>query len=231
MKKILVVDDEENILELIKYNLTQEGYDLSLAIDGKEALEKVEEFSPDLIILDIMLPGKDGFEICEILQDEDATRKIPIIFLSARGEVEDKVRGLELGATDYLTKPFSPRELLSRVRTIFRRIDFSSLDEEKDFFKYGKLTVDLKGYQVLVNEEKLELTNKEFSLLTYLLNREGEVCSRDDLLEEVWGYDSFSGIRTVDVHIRMLRKKFNKCDINKLSIETVRGIGYRLVSS
>ncbi|KXS44495.1 MAG: two component transcriptional regulator, winged helix family, partial [Candidatus Frackibacter sp. T328-2] len=159
-EKILVVDDEENILELIKYNLTQDGYQVSLASDGQQVLEKLKEGLPDLIILDIMLPGLDGFEICRLLQDKNLIQKVPIVFLSAKTEIENKVRGLELGATDYLTKPFSPRELTSRVRAIFRRLDLNNSVLKGSFIEYGRLTLDLEGYRVLIDEQEVEMTNK-----------------------------------------------------------------------
>ncbi|SJZ30709.1 response regulator transcription factor [Selenihalanaerobacter shriftii] len=229
-KRILVVDDEENILELVNYNLVQEGYQIYLASSGKQTLNKVKEILPDLIILDIMLPELDGFEICRKLQEEVVTQRIPIIFLSAKTDVEDKVEGLELGATDYLTKPFSPRELVSRVRVILKRLNSKSSKRSKDHFKYGGLTLDLRGHRVLFNGQEVDLTNKEFDLLNYLLDKLGKACSRDEILEKVWGYETFSSIRTVDVHIRMLRKKFTKYNIKQdLIIETIRGFGYKLV--
>ncbi|ADL12395.1 response regulator transcription factor [Acetohalobium arabaticum] len=227
---ILVVDDEKNILELVKYNLIQEGYEVSLAINGEKALKKVDDIAPDLIILDIMLPGLDGFEVCHCLQEMEKTEGIPIIFLSAKSEVEDKVKGLNLGATDYLTKPFSPRELASRVKAVSRRINQNPY-HKKETLRYGKLTMDLKGYRVLINKEEIDLTNKEFNLLAYLIDKLGKVCSRDELLANVWGYENVSGIRTVDVHIRMLRKKFTQYNIESLLIKTVQGVGYKLVKN
>lgn len=227
---ILVVDDEENILELVKYNLIQEGYEVSLAVNGEEALKKVEDIALDLIILDIMLPGLDGFEVCRSLQEREKTEGIPIIFLSAKSEVEDKVKGLDLGATDYLTKPFSPRELASRVKAVSRRLNQDSSHKKKTL-TYGKLTIDLKGYRVLINKKEVGLTNKEFNLLAYLIDKLGSVCSRDELLANVWGYENVSGIRTVDVHIRMLRKKFAQYNVESLSIKTVQGVGYKLVKN
>lgn len=230
-KRVLVVDDEKNILELVKYNLAQEGYEVSLSTDGEEVLRKVEDIVPDLIILDIMLPGLDGFEVCRCLQKKDVTNKIPIIFLSAKSEVEDKVKGLDLGAADYLTKPFSPRELAARVKTVLRRLNLNSAQQKKRILSYGKLTMDLKGYRVLINEEEIDLTNKQFELLAYLIDKLGSVCSRDELLANVWGYENVSGIRTIDVHIRMLRKNFAQYNIERLSIKTVQGVGYKLIKN
>ncbi|MGM0471889.1 MAG: response regulator [Bacillota bacterium] len=229
-RKVLVVDDEENILELIKYNLSREGYEVEVAASGKQVLTQVEKINPDLIILDIMLPEINGYKLCNYLKEQNLTKKIPIIFLSAKDKIEDKVRGLDLGATDYLTKPFSPRELASRVKAVLRRLDIDSTTNSKEKISYGKLTIDLKGYRVLIAGEEISMTNKEFKLLSFLIDRLDSVCSRDEILTNVWGYDTFSGIRTVDVHIRMLRKKFAEYEVNQLEIQTVQRVGYKLTS-
>ncbi|XWX60332.1 response regulator transcription factor [Desulfitobacterium sp. AusDCA] len=222
---ILVVDDEEPIQELLKFNLENEGYNVLIAFDGPAALKIVEEKRPDLIVLDVMLPGMDGLEVCNQLRQNPKLRDLPVIMLTAKGEEIDKVLGLELGADDYLTKPFSPRELLARIRARLRRIRPQVQDNE---IIRGDLRIDLNRFQVSVRGEEVELTPKEFELLRVLAAHPGKVYSRDELLERVWGYEYAGDTRTVDVHVRHLRQKVEKDSSNPEYIETLRGIGYRL---
>ena len=184
MAAILVVDDEEPILELLRFNLEKEGYQVRVAKDGPEALESVEKEQPDLLILDVMLPGMDGLEICRQLRLNPKFRQIPIIMLTAKGEVIDKVVGLELGADDYMTKPFSPRELLARIKARLRRIN-SSEEADSELVR-GELRIDVKGFRVYVRGAETELTPKEFELLRVLVTHPGKVYSRDELLERIW---------------------------------------------
>lgn len=225
MAAILIVDDEEPIQELLKFNLEKEGYTVLVAYDGPSALRIVEEKRPDLVILDVMLPGMDGMEVCNQLRQNSISRDIPVIMLTAKVEEIDKVLGLELGADDYLTKPFSPRELLARIRARLRRIKPQT--EENELVR-GDLRIDLDRFKVLVRGEEVELTPKEFELLRVLATHPGKVYSRDELLEQVWGYEYLGDTRTVDVHVRHLRQKVERDSSNPEYIETLRGIGYRL---
>jgi two-component system, OmpR family, alkaline phosphatase synthesis response regulator PhoP len=228
-EKILIVDDEINIVELIKYNLESNGYKVYTAYDGKEALKTVEEKNVNLIILDLMLPDIDGLEVCKTLKRKESTANIPIIMLTAKGEEFDKILGLELGADDYLTKPFSVRELVTRIKVILRR---SATDAEtSDVIRIGKLTIDITKHEVLKDGGKLDLTLKEFELLKLLINNKGKVLTRDSLLDRIWGYEYYGETRTVDVHIRHLRQKIEVDDKNPVYIETIRGIGYRFNDS
>lgn len=225
MATILVVDDEEPILELLRFNLEKEGYLVCAAKDGAEALERVEKEHPDLVVLDLMLPGMDGLEVCRRIRLIPKYQQIPIIMLTAKGEVIDKVLGLELGADDYMTKPFSPRELVARIKARLRRIN---LPEENDSLVIrGELRIDIKGFRVYVGGLETELTPKEFELLRVLAAHPGRVYSRDDLLERIWGYEYDGDTRTVDVHVRHLRLKIERDPSNPEYIETLRGIGYR----
>lgn len=225
MAVILVVDDEAPIQELLKFNLEKEGYTVLVAYDGPSALKIVEEKLPDLVILDVMLPGMDGMEVCNQLRQSPKSRDIPVIMLTAKVEEIDKVLGLELGADDYLTKPFSPRELLARIHARLRRIKPQIQENE---LVRGDLKMDLDRFKVLVRGEEVELTPKEFELLRVLATHPGKVYSRDELLEHVWGYEYSGDTRTVDVHVRHLRQKVEKDSSNPEYIETLRGIGYRL---
>ncbi len=233
MFSILVVDDEQHILELIRYNLEKEGYKVLAAADGKTAVEVARSEKPDLVLLDVMLPGFDGLSVCRALRQNDSTRKIPIIMISARGEELDKVLGLEMGADDYVTKPFSIRELLARIKARLRR-----QQEESDAFKndggvitHGKLSIDQSKFLVVVDGVRQDLTPKEFELLRFLAMEPGKVFSRDYLLEKIWGYDYTGDSRTVDVHIRHIRQKFEQIPDCPQFIETVRGVGYRFRES
>ncbi|MDR3543540.1 MAG: response regulator transcription factor [Desulfosporosinus sp.] len=226
MATILVVDDEEPILELLRFNLEKEGYQVCVAKNGQEALESVDKEQPDLLVLDVMLPGMDGLEVCRRIRNIQNLRQIPIIMLTAKGEEIDKVVGLELGADDYMTKPFSPRELLARIKARLRR---TNSQEEMDarIIIRGELRVDVTGFRVYVRGEETELTPKEFDLLRVLVAHPGKVYSRDELLERIWGYEYDGDTRTVDVHVRHLRLKVEKDPSNPEYIETLRGIGYR----
>ncbi|MFY9504906.1 MAG: response regulator [Dethiobacteria bacterium] len=220
--KILVVDDERSIAEILKYNLEKEGFEVILAYDGEEALERLEQDKPDLILLDIMLPKKDGFAVCREIR---AQKEIPIIMLTARETEVDKVLGLELGADDYVTKPFSAREVTARVKAILRRTR-AFVGEEKKLLRHGDLVVDLDAIQVFNRGRLVELTPKEFSLLSVLMRRPGHVFDRQQLLNQAWGYDYFGDERTVDVTIRRLREKLELNPSEPEYIHTKRGVGY-----
>lgn len=226
-KAILVVDDEKNIRELVKFNLESRGYEVIEAVDGEEALNIVKHKQLLLIILDLMLPKIDGLEVCRALKGDPLTKRIPIIMLTALGDEIDKIVGLEIGADDYITKPFSPRELVARVRAVVRRVEDRS-ESDKPAIDYGRLVIDEQKHEVLLNGSKLELTLKEFELLRLLAANPFNVFSRDHLLDKVWGYDFIGDTRTVDVHVCNLRKKIEDADKqSRYFIETVRGVGYR----
>jgi two-component system alkaline phosphatase synthesis response regulator PhoP len=224
-EKILIVDDEPHILELVRFNLEAGGFKVIEAPDGQKAIELAQTENPDLILLDLMLPGTDGLEVCRILRQQKATREIPIIMLTAKSEEIDKVLGLEIGADDYITKPFSPRELTARVKAVLRRS--ASSEKTENNIKIGNLVIDIEKHEVLVDGEKQEFTPKEFDLLKLLASNPGKVFSREYLLENIWGYDYLGDTRTVDVHIRHLRQKVEKDSDRPVYIETVRGIGYK----
>jgi len=226
-----VVDDEQYIAELVKFNLEKEGYRVICAHDGAEALRKFGEENPDLIILDIMLPVIDGLEVCRRLRREPAGADVPVIMLTAKGEELDKVLGLELGADDYMTKPFSPRELVARVKARLRRLTKEDKGYgEEQVLTYGDIVIYPEKFEVVVRGQKQDLTPKEFELLKLLLVNPGKVYTRDYLLERIWGYDYYGDTRTVDVHIRHIRQKIEQDPGNPQYIETVRGVGYRFKS-
>lgn len=224
-EKILVVDDEEHIAELISYNLTSNGYKVLIANNGNDAVKLAVEEKPNLILLDLMIPGKDGYDVCKDIRSNSEVRNTPIIMLTAKSEELDKILGLELGADDYITKPFSVRELLARVKAVLRR--FSILEPESSILVFGNLTADFDKREILVNDKKLDLTLKEFELLEILIRNKGKILTRDTLLDKIWGYEYIGETRTVDVHIRYLRKKIELDDKNPKLIETIRGVGYR----
>lgn len=230
MPTVLVVDDEDNIVELVKFNLQKENYKVISAGDGITGLALAQDNYPDLIILDIMVPGKDGFEVCRTLRANSKTASIPIIMLSAKGEVVDKILGLEMGADDYMTKPFSPRELLARVKANLRRMDYINkqplADGEKEI-RFQSFVIRPERYEAILNGNRLDLSPKEFEILMLLASNPGRVFSRDALLEKIWGFDAVRETRTVDVHIRYLRQKVERDPANPEYIETVRGVGYR----
>lgn len=228
-KTILVVDDEKPIADILQFNLIKEGYTVICAYDGEEALEKVEEQQPDLMLLDIMLPKRDGMEVCrEIRKKYD----FPIIMLTAKGSEIDKVLGLEMGADDYVTKPFSTRELIARVKANMRRLNVVAQTEEpaeaSNNITIGSLTIQPDAYLVLKRGEAIELTHREFELLHYLAKHIGQVMTREHLLQTVWGYDYFGDVRTVDVTIRRLREKIEDNPSHPTWIVTRRGVGYYL---
>lgn len=239
-QKILVVDDEAVLLETIAYNLEQAGYRVITAADGNSALDAANNESPDLVILDIMLPGMDGLEVCRQLRREAKTATTPILMLTAKGDEIDKVVGLEVGADDYVTKPFGRRELLARVRALLRRADYPSKDREAREDQEqpreqrtpgrelvaGPLRINLAGRQVYSRGQELELQPKQFDLLVYFIRNRGTVLTRDQLLHNVWGYDYAGDTRTVDVHVRWLREKIEEDPANPKFIQTVRGVGY-----
>jgi two-component system phosphate regulon response regulator PhoB len=219
---VLVVEDEEDISDLVGYHLEQAGLRVVKTAAGDRALELVDQSPPDLIILDIMLPGLSGLDVCKILRQRDETKTIPIIMLTARKEEIDRVLGFELGADDYVSKPFSPRELVLRVKAVLKRV--KAPEDTKDVLDLGGITIDKPKHQVSVNDRVVDLTATEFSLLVTLVERKGRVQSRDMLLETVWGYEYAGFTRTVDTHMRRLRAKLGPCGDR---IETVRGVGYR----
>jgi len=234
-QRILVIEDETNIQELIKYNLEKNGYKVVVSDNGIDGLEEAIANVPDLILLDLMLPGMDGLEVCKRLRMDKRTKKVPIFMLTAKSEELDKILGLELGADDYITKPFSIKELIARIRAAMRRIS-DDRNEEADgkesstILKVRDIEIDSEKYEVLKNGEKLVLTLKEFELLKMLIENKGKVLTRDFLLDKIWGYDYVGETRTVDVHIRHIRQKINDEEGSNQMIETIRGVGYRFKS-
>jgi DNA-binding response OmpR family regulator len=220
--KILVVEDEPDAAELVEFNLKAAGFDVVMAGNGSAAIERARMHVPDLILLDVMLPEVDGLEVCKILRRDPATSPIPIIMLTARAAELDRVLGLELGADDYMTKPFSPRELVLRVKNLLRRRQSDT--EKTERMQLGELVVDVPRHLVLVAGQTVDLTATEFKLLTILAQRRGRVQSREQLLRDVWEYDSVIDTRTVDTHMRRLREKLGKA---ARFLDTVRGVGYR----
>ena len=224
-KRILIIEDEVSISDIVKFNLVKEGYEVETAYDGEEGLRKALGADFDLILLDIMLPHVDGFQVCRKVRE---TSSVPIIMVTAKEEEVDKVLGLELGADDYLTKPFGMRELIARVNANIRRTQFmsDSGDGGSKVSNYGNITIDMTKYEIRKNDKPLELTLREFELLKYLAEQENQVFSREQLLEEVWGYEYYGDIRTVDVTIRRLREKVEDDPSEPKYIRTKRGIGY-----
>ena len=223
--RILIIEDEQDVIDLLTLHLRKAGFTLSTATDGAAGLRQAREESPVLIILDLMLPKMPGLEICKVLKTDAATRQIPIIMLTAKAEEIDRIVGLEFGADDYVTKPFSPRELILRVNAILRR-GKGEVEEAK--LSIGAITLDPARHHVAVGGKPVRLTSVEFKLLSMLMRRKGRVQARDRLLNEVWGYESVIDTRTVDTHVRRLRKKLGKAAVG---IETVRGFGYRIRES
>lgn len=227
--KVLIVDDEINITELISVNL-EENFNVVCCHDGLDAVELAQKELPDIILLDIMIPGIDGFEVCRRIRDDERTRKIPIIMLTVKKEENDKVRGLKLGADDYITKPFGINELLARIDAVLRRVDTISVanNENNDIIQIGDIEIDNNKYEVKKKGVVIELTLREFKLLQTLAKNKGELVSREVLLSEVWGHGNLGDSRTLDVHIRKLRKKLEDNDKFPKYIETVRGLGYMI---
>jgi phosphate regulon transcriptional regulator PhoB len=226
-QKILVVEDEPDIAKLVSYNLTQERFKVLTAEDGEQALKAIQREKPNLVVLDLMLPGLSGVEVCRILRERPETAKLPILMLTAKAGEADRVLGLELGADDYLAKPFSPREMVARVRAILRRANANTGTEPLPAYDKGGLKIDFATYEVFVRDQTVKLTLKEFELLRFLVQNPNRVLSRDQLLDRVWGGETFVTPRTVDVHIRRLRKAVEKDDSNPKWILTLRGVGYK----
>ena len=229
-EKILVVEDEKNILEAIKYSMNAEGFEVYGAEDGERGLEIAREISPDLVILDVMLPKLDGFEVCRILRRDDMD--IPVFMLTAKAEEIDRVVGLEIGADDYITKPFSMRELLARVRNALRRSSRSGLGRDNsssgnDVIQVGNLNIDLTGHITRISEKLIDLKPREFDLLAMLASSRGRAFTREQILERLWGHDYIGDSRTVDVHIRWIREKIEEDPSKPKKIVTIRGVGYR----
>jgi two-component system, OmpR family, response regulator len=229
VKKILTVEDDSTLLSVLEYNLTKEGYQVITSTDGLQGLELARNQKPDLVLLDVMLPGMNGFEVCRILRQE---MSIPILILTAKDDEIDKVVGLDLGADDYLTKPFKVRELLARIRALFRRSEIvkTRTPDNESLIKTGELEIDVARHKVTLKGKPLELTPKEFELLSLLAKNKGIVFNREQLLEKVWGYDFPGDTRTVDVHVRWLRQKIEINPDNPEHLLTLRGIGYKFES-
>jgi two-component system alkaline phosphatase synthesis response regulator PhoP len=222
-KKILVVEDEQDILDLVRLYLEKEGYRVCTAVTGQDALKQVKAERPDLVVLDLMLPGLDGIEVCKRLRADPATALLPIIMLTAKAEEADTIVGLELGADDYVTKPFSPKALMARVKALFRRLERKG--DEPARYAYGPLVMDLARHEVRVDGREVPLTAKEFGLLEHLLRHPGRVLTREVLMNAVWGYDYYGTTRTVDVHVRRLKQKM---PLLNEAIVAVKSLGYKL---
>lgn len=234
-QRILVIEDEANIQELLKYNLEKNNYKVIIADNGIDGLNEALANVPELILLDLMLPGLDGLEVCKRLRMEKCTKKVPILMLTAKSEELDKVLGLELGADDYITKPFSIKELIARIRAAIRRtgddrIDETAGEENSKVLRVKDIEIDCEKFEVRKNGERIPMTLKEFELLKMLMLNNGKVLTRDFLLDKIWGYDYAGETRTVDVHIRHLRQKINDKEGSGQMIETIRGVGYRFIS-
>lgn len=227
MAHILIVDDEPVIVESLAYSLRREGYDVTIAENGPDALELFERVHPDLIVLDILMPQMDGLEVCKRLRVKSS---VPIIMLTARSDEVDKILGLEIGADDYIPKPFSFRELLARIRSLLRRVALDLQAEGGGLVKVGSLTVDSVARRVMKNQMEVQLSAREFDLLFFLISQAGRACSRQELLNQVWGQDWTGDPRTLEFHVRWLRLKIEDDPTNPGFIQTVRGYGYRFIS-
>ena len=221
-QKVLIVDDEVSIQELIRFNVEQAGFDTEVAGDGLEAIEMAESYKPDLIVLDLMLPGKDGYDVCKEIR---RTSNVPIIMLTAKETELERVLGLELGADDYMTKPFSPLELVARIKAVLRRASGQESQDENEY-KVGNIFLQVDTREVKVGDQSVDLTRKEFDLLHIFMQNMGKVLTREVLLQKVWGYEYEGETRTVDVHIRHLRRKLGP--EGETRIETIHGVGYKL---
>ncbi len=220
--KILIVDDDQNICELLRLYIEKEGFDVRIANDGRKALEIFEEYNPDLILLDIMLPELDGWQVCREVRKKS---KCPIIMLTAKGEVFDKVLGLELGADDYVVKPFETKEVVARIKAVLRRYGTTEEEQVKEV-KYDKLSINLTNYELRVNGVQVDTPPKEMELIYHLASNPNRVFSRDELLDQVWGFDYYGDSRTVDVHVKRLREKLEGVS-DKWTLKTVWGVGYK----
>lgn len=221
--RVLVVDDEPDVVDLVRYHMVKAGFEVLIARNGSEALEMARAERPEVIVLDLMLPGIDGQEVCRILKEDESTAETGILMLTAKGGTNDRVRGLELGADDYVGKPFSPKELVLRVKALHKRVESST---RKPLLEAGIFRMDKAEMEIQVDGRKLELTTTEYKMLALLLERRGRTLSRDDLLQEVWGYKNAIDTRTVDTHMRRVREKLGD---HASAIQTIRGEGYRLV--
>ncbi len=221
-QKILIVDDDKHIAELISLYMMKDGYETEVVYDGREAVRMAESFQPDLILLDLMLPGLDGYQVCTEIRKNS---RVPIIMLTAKGETFDKVLGLELGADDYIVKPFDPKELVARVKAVLRRYEHKSEEEDKNVLKFGGLEINLSNYAVAYNGKTLDFPPKEFELLSFLAQHPNRVFTREQLLDRIWGYEYVGDTRTVDVHVKRIREKLNSED--EWGIRTVWSVGYK----
>jgi two-component system phosphate regulon response regulator PhoB len=226
-QKILIVDDEPDVIDLVKYNLAQAGYEVATASEGFEGFRKAQDLHPSLILLDVMMPGMDGLEVCKRLRADPKTARIPVIMLTAKASEVDRVLGLELGADDYVTKPFSPRELILRIKKLLQRAHVA--ESASETHQIGDLSVDMPRHRVTIKGRVIHLTATEFKLLVTLIERKGHVQTREKLLRDVWEYDKGIDTRTVDTHMRRLREKLGTFGTKYL--DTVRGVGYRFVES
>ena len=223
-ERILVVDDEEDILELVRYNLEKEKFHVTCSTSGEEALQKLKKETFDLILLDLMLPGRDGLDTCRVLKSSQETSNIPVVMITAKAEDTDVVLGLELGADDYMVKPFDPKELVARVKAVLRRYEHKEADIQE--IVYPNLLVNKSNYTVKVNGKELELPPKELELLFFLASNPNKVFTREQLLEHVWGFDFYGDSRTVDVHVKRVREKI-ETENQKWQLKTVWGVGYK----
>ena len=223
--KILIVEDERDIVELLRYNLRQEKFEVDVVRNGADALQRAIDNPPDLILLDLLLPEVDGLIVCRLLKNDPRTKKIPIVMLTAKTEESDRVKGLELGADDYITKPFSPREVVLRINAVLRRLKASSEVEEENQIQTHGVTIDLDRHQVLTEDDAIDLTATEFKLITMFARAPGRVFSRDILMDVIWGQEYYGIDRTIDTHVSRLRRKLGDLGTH---IETVYGVGYRL---
>jgi len=226
-KKILIVDDEQEILDLLTFNLRREGYETLAVADGEAALVRAHEVKPDLIILDVMLPGKDGWEVLRCLRQDPATRSVPVVFLTARESEIDEVVGLELGADDYIIKPISIHKLLARIKLALRKAA-APVESSTEILTFGAVAIDAANYSITIADQPVPFTKKEFEILLYLVRRPGRVISRETLLNELWGDEVVVIDRTIDVHIRKIREKLGDSEMHH--IETIKGVGYRFIS-
>lgn len=227
--RILMVDDEKDIVDLVAYNLEKEGYETLKALDGEKALQLVRTKTPDLVVLDLMLPGIQGLEVCKRIRKDPETASIPIIMLTAKGAEIDKIVGLEVGADDYITKPFSVKELLARIKAVLRRSEARRAAVQAEVFEFKGLHIDFKSYEVTVDGKRVDLSPTEFRLLKFLSRNPGRVYSREQILDRVWGEEAFVEPRTVDVHIRRLRSRIEHDESSPDYIVTVRGAGYKFM--
>jgi phosphate regulon transcriptional regulator PhoB len=225
--RVLVVEDERDIAELVRYHLDQDGFTATVVDDGEHALEAIRQRRPALVILDLMLPGMSGLDVCRQLRNDQATARLPVVMLTARAAEVDRVLGLEMGADDYVAKPFSPRELMARVRAVLRRAYGPELQRPHDVYEKGRLRIDFDRYEVLLDGRKIELSLREFELLRFFVRSPNRVYDRLQILDLVWGQDTYVEPRTVDVHVRRLRARIERDDANPELIVTVRGVGYK----